>query len=175
MTVMTGQRSNRIRVAAWSAAAGLVALPLVAMQFTQEVDWTPSDFAFAAAMIGGVGIAFELAVRTSASAAYRIAAGLALLAAFLLVWINLAVGIIGSEDNAANLLFAGVLAVAIGGTAAARARAAGMRRAMIATTAAQVAVFVVALVAGFGFIGPITVLFAGLWLASAWLFGRAAG
>jgi hypothetical protein len=36
-------------------------------------------------------------------------------AAFILIWMNLAVGIIGSEDNPANLMYGGVLAVAIVG------------------------------------------------------------
>ncbi len=43
--------------------------------------------------------------------AYRFAVGVALAAAFLLVWMNLAVGLIGSEDNPANLMYFGVLAV----------------------------------------------------------------
>ncbi len=166
--------ANRIRVAAWGGAAMLVLLPLVAMRFTQEVHWTPADFAFAVAMLGGVGIAFELAVRASGRVAYRVAAGLALLAAFLLVWINLAVGIIGSEDNPANLMFAGVIAVAVAGTMAARARPAGMASAMGAAATAQVAVGVVALVAGYGFIGPVTAMFTALWAGSARLFARAA-
>lgn len=159
---------------AWGTAAALVALPLVAMQFTDEVNWTPADFAFAAAMIGGVGVAFELAVRVSANHCYRAGAALALAAAFLLVWINLAVGIIGSEDNPANLLYAGVLGVGLVGVLLARFRPQGMALAMLATGLAQIAVAVIAAAAGLGFTGPITVFFGGLWLTSAWLFRRAA-
>jgi hypothetical protein len=168
------ERAGRWRMAAWAMAAGLVALPLVAMRFTAEVHWTGSDFAFAAIMIGGTGLAFELAVRMSADRAYRAACALALAAAFLLIWINLAVGIIGSEDDAANIAFAGVLATAGFGAVLARFRAAGMARAMLAAAVAQVAVFVAALVAGWGFIGPVTLAFTALWLASAWLFRAAA-
>ncbi len=36
---------------------------------------------------------------------YKVAVALALITAFILVWVNLAVGIIGSEDNNANLMF----------------------------------------------------------------------
>jgi hypothetical protein len=140
------------------------------MGLTEEVNWTVSDFVIAAALVGGMGLALELAVRVSGSRAYRAGAALALGGAFLLVWINGAVGIIGSEDEPVNLLFFGVPMVALVGAALARFRPRGMARAMMATAAAQVLVFVVVLVAGLGFAGPITVFFAALWLASAWLF-----
>lgn len=74
-------------------------------------------FCVAGALLFGTALAFELAVRKSGSAAYRLAAGLALAAAFLLIWVNLAVGVIGDEGEPANLLYLGVLAVGIGGAA----------------------------------------------------------
>jgi hypothetical protein len=44
--------------------------------------------------------------------AYRFAVGLALTAAFLIVWMNVAAGLIGIEDDdPANLLYVGVLAL----------------------------------------------------------------
>jgi hypothetical protein len=52
--------------------------------------------------------------------AYRAAVGVAIAAAFILVWMNLAVGIIGSEDNPANLMYGGVLAIGIIGAVIAR-------------------------------------------------------
>ena len=55
----------------------------------------------------------------------------------MLVWINLAVGIIGSEDNPANLMYGGVLAVGVAGAVAARFRPGGMARALAATALAQ--------------------------------------
>ena len=63
------------------------------------MNWTASDFVFAAVLIGGVGLVLELAVRSTPSAAYR--SGVAVLAAasFLLIWINAAIGIVGNEDN----------------------------------------------------------------------------
>ena len=78
--------------------------------------------------------------------AYRIAVGMALAAAFLLVWINLAVGVIGSEDNPANLLYGGVLAVGLIGVLIARFRPHGMARALFATAIAQALVPVIALI-----------------------------
>ena len=60
--------------------------------------------------------------------AYRFAVGMALAAAFLLVWMNLAVGVIGSEDNPANLMYFGVLAIGFLGAIIAELRPQGMAR-----------------------------------------------
>ena len=169
-----GRSGNLWRNVGWGAGAALLLVPLVSMQVTDEVDWGIEDFAVAFALVLGVGVTYELTVRMTRSTAYRAGVGIALAAAFLLVWINLAVGIIGSEDNPANHMFFGVLAVALAGAAIARFRPRGMARALVATAAAQVLVAVIALGAGLGFLGPVTVFFAGLWLASAWLFGKAA-
>lgn len=168
-----GGRGNYWRVAAWSAAALLLLLPLVAMQFTDEVNWSAADFVVFGAMLAGAGGAFELAARMTRNTAYRAAVGVALAAAFLLVWANGAVGIIGSEDNPANLMFGGVLAVGLIGATVARFRPRGMARALVATALAQALVAVVAAVAGMGYIFVATAFFGALWLASAWLFRRA--
>ena len=178
--VIEGGGPNRWRVAGWSIAALLLLLPLVAMQFTHEVNWTPADFAFAAALIGGVGLAFEVTARATRNNAYRGAVAIALAAAFLLVWINGAVGIIGDEDNPLNLLYVGVIAVAFGGMAWARFRSRGASHAMFAAAVANIAVGVVAIVAGGseppGIVGLIVLngFFVALFLGSAWLFGIAA-
>jgi hypothetical protein len=152
------------------------------MQFTDEVAWTAFDFAFMAALLGGVGLGLELAVRITGNAAYRTAAGAALAATFLLIWINGAVGIIGSEQEDANLLYGGVLAVAFIGAIVARFQPAGMALAMSATALAQALVPVIA-----STLGPdskasvwspevpvLTGFFAALWLLSGWLFRKAA-
>ena len=171
---------DRWRIAAWGAAALILVLPLVAMQFTDEVNWDAADFAFAAILIVGTGTAFELAARRSSNAPYRAAMGFAVVAAFLLVWMNAAVGIIGSEDNPANLMYVAVLAVAIIGAALARLKPQGMTLVLVATAFTQLAVGAIALSFGLGSphsegveILGLTGLFAGLWLMSAWLFRRA--
>jgi hypothetical protein len=165
-----GWRRSRWRIAAWGTAAAFILLPLLAMLVTDGLG----DFAFAVALVVGVGLTYELAVRTTDNRAYRAAVGIALAASFILVWINLAVGIIGSEDHPANLMYWGVLAVGIVGAIIARFRPRGMARALFATAMAQGLVAVIALIAGLGFTGPITVFFSALWLASAWLFRNAA-
>jgi hypothetical protein len=105
-----GQRGRPWRIAGWSAAAVILFLPLIAMQATDEVNWTAAYFAVAGTLVVGVGVILELAVRKGGDAAYRAGVGVALAAAFILVWANGAVGIIGSEDNAANLMYDGRLA-----------------------------------------------------------------
>jgi hypothetical protein len=170
----SGWSAARVRAVAWGGAAALILLPLVAMRFTSEVDWDAADFLLAIGLVGGVGLMFELAVRMSPSRSYRAGVAVALAAAFLLTWINLAVGIIGNEENPFNLLYFAVIAVAALGAVAARFRAGGMAVAMAVAAGGQVLVAVIALAGGFGFTGPITVFFGGLWLASAWLFRKAA-
>lgn len=168
-----GRRGSPWRIVGWGIAAFLLLLPLVAMQFTGEVNWTVGDFIFAGVLIGGVGGAFELTVRMSSNYAYRVAAGFALAAAFLIIWANAAVGMIGDEDNPYNLLFLGVIGLALIGAVAARFRPAGMALAMLAAAVAQVAVAVFGLSADLRG-GVFSAMFAGLWLLSAALFAKAA-
>ncbi|WP_207484363.1 hypothetical protein [Arenibaculum pallidiluteum] len=166
----------------WAGAAVLLLLPLVAMQFTDEVDWDEADFLVFGAMLVSACGGLERAARMTSSIAYRAAMGVALAAAFILVWMNLAVGIIGSEDNPANLMFGAVLAVGIIGAAMARLRPRGMARALLATALAQSSVTVIALIAGLGSTGPgwpggilsLTGFFTALWVGSALLFRKAA-
>lgn len=177
-----GPRGSRWRIAAWAAAGLLLLVPLVAMQFTNEVNWTAFDFAFAGALILAVGATFEIAVRKTGSTAFRIAVGIALAAGFLLIWINGAVGIIGSEKNPANLMYLGVLAVGFIGAIIARFRPNGLAIAMFAAAAGQVLVAVIALAADLGASGPgwpgdvlgLTVFFAVLWTGSGLMFRNAA-
>jgi hypothetical protein len=146
MTAMTMQHKSIIRVAL--ATAFLLLLPLLAMQFTNEVDWDLADFAVAGALLFGAGLTYELVARRMGNMAYRSAVGVSVAAALMLVWINLAVGLIGSEGNPANLMYAGVLAVGIIGALIARFRPHGMARALFATALAQTLVAVIALIAG---------------------------
>lgn len=174
-------RGNIWRILGWGGAAGLILLPLVAMQFTSEVAWTGSDFVAAAIMFGSVGLGLELAARNG-NRAYTIAAALALLVSFLSFWFTGAVGIIGNENEDSNLLFVGVIAIALGGSVIALFRPAGMALAMVVAALAQAAVPVAASIIGDSKQSAIwapeviilTILFTALWLASARLFQRAA-
>lgn len=173
-----GRRGIRWRIVGWGGAALLLLLPLIA-----NAPWTLSDFIFMGVLVGVAGLVLELAACTSGDIAYRAGVGMAVLAAFLLVWVNGAVGFLGNEDNPANLMFFGVIAIAVLGAFIAGFRAAGMARALSATAAAQLLVGVIGLAAGLGSPGYKgvyeavmgTAVFTALWLVSAWLFHKAAG
>jgi hypothetical protein len=171
-------------MAAWCGAAVLLALPAAAMRVAPNsgVDWSASDFAVMAAILLGTGLAIEGLFRISGSVTYRLGAALAVVTGMLLVWVNLAVGFLGDEDNPANLMFATVLFVALAGAVLARFSAGGMARAMIAAAASQVVVGAIGYVGGYAAPGTKGVyevvmgtgLFTALWLAAAGLFHRAA-
>ena len=117
--------------------AFILLIPLLAMLFTDRVVWDLTDFIVVGTLIFGTGLAYELVARKGGTMAYRVAVGIALAAALLLVWMNLAVGIIGSEDNPVNLMYFGVLAIGILGATIARLRPQGMARTLFATALAQ--------------------------------------
>lgn len=76
-----------------SVIAVILLIPLVAMQFTTEVDWNLMDFIIMGALLLVVGLSFELILRKVKSKRNRlILCGLVLLA-FFLIWVELAVGI----------------------------------------------------------------------------------
>ncbi|NOT73574.1 MAG: hypothetical protein HOP08_01510 [Cyclobacteriaceae bacterium] len=108
----------------------LLSIPLIAMQFSNEVDWSAADFIVMGALIFGIGFSYVLITRYVTNLVYRIAVAMALGSTFLLIWANLAVGLIGSGPNAANLMYIGVIAVGIVGTILSRFTAGGMERAM---------------------------------------------
>jgi hypothetical protein len=130
------------------ATACILLVPLVAMQFTDEVAWSPADFAVAGVLLFGAGLTYERVARKGGNVAYRVAVGVAVAAALILVWLIGAVGVIGEEGDRADLMYFGVLAVGIIGAVIARFRPDGMARALLATALAQGLVAVIALVAG---------------------------
>lgn len=170
-----GLRGNVVRSLVWGGALVLLLLPGIAMRFTEEVRWTAEDFVFAGIMLLTVCIAYELAARRARDNRYMLAAGIAVGAGFLTVWANLAVGILGSEDNPANLWFFVVPAVAMAGAAVARLRPRGLAAAMQLTAAAQFAIGLGLFVTGLGNAWVFTGLMCAAWLTAAALFARARG
>lgn len=115
--------------------------------------------------------------------AYRIGAALALAAGFAQIWINLAVGIVGGEDNPQNQGFFMIVAAAAACAFTARLEAGGMARAMLAAAGLQLllgaAVATAPITARLEPNGPPGVLalsaaFAALWLLSAAAFRSSA-
>jgi len=172
--ILAGDRWSYWRIAMWGGAALLLALPAIAMQLNASgVDWSAGDFIVMGAMLGVACGACEFAARASGNGSYRVAAGIAIGTAFLTVWVNLAVGMIGPEDNPYNQLFGGVLLLALGGSVAARFRPRGMAWAMVAAAVAQAVLGAIGLpVDQRGAI--FSMIFALPWLLSALLFRRAA-
>jgi hypothetical protein len=183
MTLVTDRPRHLWHPLLWAAAAGLLCVPAIAMRFTAEVQWTASDFVVMGAMLAVACGAFELLVRAGNGAAYRIAAALTVFGVFFLIWVNLAVGIIGSEDNDANMMFAAVIATVVGSACLSHVRPRGMSRTLLAAAAIQVLIVVVELAARFGRAESVnwptdvigcTVTLLAFWLAAAALFARAA-
>ncbi len=83
----------RWRVLALAAAVAMLLAPAIAMQFTSEVNWGPGDFGLFASLLAAVGCAFEALVRMTPRRAFRIAGAVVIVAAFLLLWGELAVGL----------------------------------------------------------------------------------
>ncbi|GIU83111.1 MAG: hypothetical protein D6687_02880 [Acidobacteria bacterium] len=123
--------SKWLRVTIWLGATALLLLPLIAMRFSDEVKWGPLDFAFAYVLLFSVAFPLDLLLRKRRPIAYQLGACLALVSAFLLIWINAAVGIIGSEKNPANLMYFGVIGAGILGVVFARFKSKGMMRSLI--------------------------------------------
>lgn len=167
--------------AAWTTATGVILLlPLIAMQFSDEVNWTVSDFVFAGGLLLGAGVTYELAARIGGFA-YQAGVVTALAAGVLTFWVTGAVGIIGSENNPGNLVYLAAIPVAIAGAIITGGRAGGMVWAMSATALATLAAPVIAyagvaqpqsdVMAPEVFVA--TGFFTGLWAVSALFFHRA--
>ena len=74
----------------------LLFIPLIAMQFTDEVNWTLFEFVVAGGLLLGTSLMCELVIRKVNKIKYRIAICIALLIVLLLIWADLAVGIFGT-------------------------------------------------------------------------------
>jgi hypothetical protein len=83
-----------LAVAAISAL--VLAIPLTAMQFTHEVDWTLSDFVIAGILLLVTGTAYVVGARMVRTKGQRLLVGILVGITFLLIWIELAVGLVGT-------------------------------------------------------------------------------
>lgn len=156
----------------------LLAVPLVAMQFTDEVKWGVPDFIIMGLLIFGTGFSYVLITRSSSNIIYRAALAIAIGSTFLLVWVNLAVGLIGSGPNPANLMYAGIVALMIVGSFVSGFTAKGMERLMFIVSVALIFMGAIQLVAKMSeFPGSsvteiiaVNTFFAGLFAISGLLF-----
>ncbi len=132
------------------------------------------DFAIVGVLVLGAGLLFEYASSRAGNVAHRLAVGIAVLAGLGLVWVNLAVGMIGDEGNPANLMYVLVLAVALIGASVGRFAPREASLAMFATAGAHVIVVVIAVAANLGPELRADGSFIAAWVASALLFRQAA-
>ena len=87
---------NKTLIIILSSVVILLLIPLIAMQFTDEVVWTGLDFAVMGILLLTAGLMCELAMRKVKKITYRIVLFIAILGAFVLIWAELAVGIFGT-------------------------------------------------------------------------------
>lgn len=103
MNTMTGGDSNGKQPLSKSilivvlVAAAILLVPLIAMQFTNEVVWTPLDFVAAAVLLIGAGLMYVLPARLLGSTGARVGLGVVVAILFVLVWAELAVGVFGTR------------------------------------------------------------------------------
>jgi len=97
---MTNQQtlnSSKLRIRIiFITTALILSIPLVAMQFTKEVNWTLSDFVIAAVLLLGTGLAIELVIRFVKTRLWRTMLLAIILLLLFLTWAELAVGIFGT-------------------------------------------------------------------------------
>jgi hypothetical protein len=80
----------------------ILSLPLVAMQFSDEVVWSLADFVVAGALLTTIGVALELAARKTGNLA----------AALGIAALGVAAAILGQADDAPGLVLLGILLIA---------------------------------------------------------------
>lgn len=74
----------------------LLVLPLVAMQFTKEVNWTVSDFVIGGILLFGTAGIIDFVLRKVKSRRNRIILSVSVLLVLMLIWAELAVGLFGT-------------------------------------------------------------------------------
>ena len=166
---------NGWRIAGWGALLALLALPAVAMQFTRDVDWTGSDFIFAAILLGLLGGGIELAFRVGRSGKQAAAIALFTLLSFLTLWSNMAVGIIGNEGQAVNAGFTLAIVASVAVALITWFRAAAMRLLCVILAILQPVLGLVAALTmpGHGIEWGVLGVFAAIWATTAFIFNEA--
>ncbi|MEZ5347316.1 MAG: hypothetical protein R2681_17345 [Pyrinomonadaceae bacterium] len=87
---------NKRLAAILLAVSAVLLVPLIAMQFTDEVRWSNFDFSIAGTLLFTAAIGCEFVLRMVKSNTQRIAILAVILAALALVWIEIAVGVFGT-------------------------------------------------------------------------------
>lgn len=75
----------------------LLLAPLIAMQFTAEVQWSFFDFVVAGVLLFGTGLCLELAIRKTRNTHSRLIISVLILLTLCIIWLELAVGVFGTS------------------------------------------------------------------------------
>jgi hypothetical protein len=154
----------------------ILLIPFIGNQISREWDWGFLDFVIIGTLLFCAGMTYELVSRNSRDTAYKAAVALSAITGVLIVWVTLAVGIIG-EDNPANVLYLLMLIVGFLGASSVGFKPHMMTRVMFALAIAQMLIPITALIfwntdfaPGVMRVFGINVFFAMLWVGSAILF-----
>ena len=93
---METTHQNKRLVTILAIAIAILLIPLIAMKFTNEVNWKIFDFLVAGILLIGTGLTLEFILRKIKTLRYRILFGIALFVVLFLIWAELAVGIFGT-------------------------------------------------------------------------------
>ena len=74
----------------------ILLIPLIAMQFTTEVNWEISDFLIAGVLLFVFGILIELIIRKVKQVNLKVVFIAVIILLLLLIWMELAVGLFNS-------------------------------------------------------------------------------
>ncbi|RAJ13427.1 hypothetical protein [Olleya aquimaris] len=74
----------------------VLSIPLIAMQFTNDVNWSVFDFVIAGILLFSLGLITTYLVKTIKNPKIKIGIIVVLIILFLLIWAELAVGIFNS-------------------------------------------------------------------------------
>ena len=142
---------NAIRRKMWMVALStlfILMIPLTAMNFTDEVTWSLGDFLVMGSLILVSGTTYLGISSLSGTFAYKAGIGVTVLSLFLLIWTNLAVGIIGNEGNPFNLMFIAVFVLVFAGAWRSKFSAKGMSNTLFSAASLQAIIPVLAIAAG---------------------------
>ena len=89
---MKTQRLNAILI----IVVAMLLVPLIAMQFTNEVNWSLIDFCIAGVLLFGTGFLIEFVSRIIKTSKYRVLIITLVIVLFLLLWVEMSVGLFGS-------------------------------------------------------------------------------
>lgn len=86
---------NKRRIIIVFTSVIILMLPLIAMQFTDELNWTLFDLIIAGVLLIGTGLICEITMRKIKKIRHRIAICVTLFVVLFFIWTELAVGIFG--------------------------------------------------------------------------------